>query len=80
MAQAFDTLAAARDLEAAGIDRQQAEAIAGAIRNGQGDLVTKADLAATKADLEAAIARMERRLMLYGLALAGVLFAAIKYL
>ena len=73
MAQAFDTLAAARDLEAAGIDRQKAEAIAGAIRNGQGDLVTNADL-------EAALAKQERRLMVYGLALAGVLFAAIKYL
>ena len=73
MAQAFDTLAAARDLEAAGIDRQKAEAIAGAIRNGQGDLITNADL-------EAALAKQERRLMVYGLALAGVLFAAIKYL
>ena len=47
----FDTLGAARDLEASGIERRQAEAIAGAIRNGQGDLATKADLAAVKADL-----------------------------
>ena len=31
-AVAFDTLTAARDLEAAGIERRQAEAIAGTVR------------------------------------------------
>lgn len=36
--------AAARDLEKAGMDRPQAEAVAGAIRAGQGDLATRADL------------------------------------
>ena len=41
----FDTLRAARDLEAAGFDRVQAEALAAAIRNGQGDLATKIDIA-----------------------------------
>ena len=53
----FDTLGAARELEAAGIERRQAEAIAGAIRNGEGDLVTKdhldARLATAIADLKA---------------------------
>ena len=44
MTAAFDTLAAARDLEKAGMDRLQAEAVAGAIRAGQGDLATRADL------------------------------------
>lgn len=44
----FDTLAAARDLEAAGVERSQAEAIAKAIRDGQGDLATKADIAALR--------------------------------
>ena len=43
-AAAFDTLQAARDIEAAGLARPQAEAIAAAIRNGQGDLATRADL------------------------------------
>ena len=52
-ASTFDTLGATRDLEASGIERRQAEAIAGAIRNGQGDLVTKADLAIVKAALAA---------------------------
>ena len=55
MSTTFDTLKAARNLEAAGMDRAQAEAIAEAIRAGQGELVTKADLAelrqATKVDL-----------------------------
>ncbi len=41
----FDTLTAARDLEAAGFDRGQAEALAKAIRDGQGELATKADIA-----------------------------------
>ena len=41
----FDTLSAARDLEAAGFERVQAEALAAAIRNGQGDLATKIDIA-----------------------------------
>ena len=41
----FDTLSAARDLVAAGFNRVQAEALAAAIRNGQGDLATKIDIA-----------------------------------
>lgn len=50
-ASAFDTLTAARDLEAAGLDKRQAEAIVGAIRSGQGDLATKADITSVKADI-----------------------------
>ena len=45
-------------------------------------LATKADLAAlgaaTRADLAAAVAGLERRLSGYGLAIAGLLFAALK--
>ena len=41
----FDTLTAARDLEVAGFDRRQAEALAKAIRDGQGELTTKVDIA-----------------------------------
>ncbi len=47
----FDTLAAARDLEAAGVGRPQAEAIASAIRNGQGEFATRADTAAIRGDI-----------------------------
>lgn len=73
MTAGFDALAAAKDLQGAGMDQRQAEAIARAIRDGQGDL-------ASKADLEATITKLERRLMLYGLTVAALLFAAIKYL
>ena len=75
---AFDTLAAARDLEAAGMERRQAEAV-----TGHGELATKADIKdfATKADLAhlegrlaAAMARQEARLYL---ALVGVVFAIL---
>ena len=49
----FDTLRAARDMEAAGMERGQAEAVATAIRAGQGDLATKADMAILRADIDA---------------------------
>ena len=62
-ASTFDTLAAARDLEAAGFERRQAEALASAIRSGQGDL-------ATKTDLEAGLATLESRLVRWGAGLA----------
>ena len=79
-ASAFDTLAAVRTLEAAGIERGQAEAIANAIRAGHGDPATKADLAhfATKADLANTVAGLERRLIGYGAAGLGLLFGALK--
>ena len=52
----FDTLAAARKLQASGVDARQAEAqaevIAAAVRNMRDDLVTKADLAAAVSGLE----------------------------
>lgn len=48
MSATFDTLAAARDLETAGFSRAQAEAAAKAIRDGQGDLATKADIITLK--------------------------------
>ena len=80
---AFDTLAATRDLEAAGMERRQAEAVAEvtaqAAVTGHGELATKADIKdfATKADLadlKAAMARQEARLYL---ALVGVVFVIL---
>ena len=54
-APAFDTLATARKLKAAGVDDAQAEAhaeaIASAVHSGRDDLATRADLAAVKTDL-----------------------------
>ena len=47
----FDTLSAARSLEAAGIESKQAEAIVGAIRSSGAASVTKADLTASTTEL-----------------------------
>ncbi len=73
MAKSFDTLAAARRLQDAGMQASQAEAIVEAIREGQGDLVTKADLVET-------VAGLERRVFVYGLALAGLVVGAVGLL
>ena len=62
-AATFDTLTTARELEAAGVERRQAEAIAGAVRQAvsadRDELATKADLAelraATRTDLYRAL-------------------------
>ena len=67
MMAAFDTLSAARDMEAAGMDRKTAEAVASAIRDGQGEPVSKADP-------ERAVNRMP----IVQIAVAAVLFAALK--
>ena len=48
----FDTLSAARELEAAGADRALAEAIAKTVRDGQGDLATKSDVAAVHSRID----------------------------
>ena len=79
----FDALTAARDLKAAGVEAEQAEAIAEGMRRAAGadraDLATKTDLAdletrlraATKADIETL--RSELRWMLGFL--AALIFA-----
>ena len=71
MASTFDTLSAAHDLESAGMDRKQAEAVAqiaaSASAAGRDDLTTKADLAALEA-------RLTWRLVIA----AGVIVAAVK--
>ena len=76
-ASAFDTLATARKLKAAGVAEAQAEApaeaIASAVHSGRDDL-------ATKADLKAETAAAEKRMLLAGVALAGVIVALVKLL
>ena len=57
MSGTFDTLTAARKLEAAGMDRKHAEAVAAAIRQGQGALVTTADLPVLLSALETRLYR-----------------------
>jgi outer membrane protein TolC len=89
----FDTLKAARHLEDAGIETKQAEAIVTTMAKAFDDSVaTKADLAALKADLAAVKAELKQdnadlkaelatavnRMLLAQLAIAGLLFAALK--
>ncbi len=59
MEAAFDTLKVAHDLEESGFARKQAEALASAIRSGQGDLVVKADLDAMESRWDAKLTAME---------------------
>ena len=74
-ASTFDALAAARDLEAAGIERRQAEAIAEGMRRAAGadhaELATKADLAELRADLYRALWIQAAALIGTQLAIAG---------
>ena len=51
MSETFDTLAAARRLEDAGMDRAHAEAVAAIVREGQGDLATKSDITSVPNDI-----------------------------
>ncbi len=89
----FDTLNAARQLEDAGIETRQAEAIVSTMAKAFDDSVaTKADLAALKADIAAVKAELKQdnadlrtelatavnRILLAQLAIAGLLFAALK--
>ena len=93
-ATTFDALAAARDLEAAGFERRQAEALAESMRNAAaadlGTLATKADLnvlrTATKADLaelrsdiSGLESRMYRALWIQGGAIVAIL-TALRFL
>ena len=93
MAAAFDTLTAARRMEHAGMKREQAEAVAEAVRSaaetGREELATKADLAGVKAELKADMATLktelvdrmqsgERRMYAAVFGVGGLLFAALK--
>ena len=86
-AAAFDTLRAARDLEAAGFERRQAEAIATAINHSDEHTATKAGVKALEADIKALEARVDaklealegriyRALWMQGAALAALILAA----
>ena len=71
---AIDTLAYTKALEAAGLERHAAEAQAEALINHiLPDLVTKADLATAKTQLEQAMERLEHRLTMRVLAIVGAM-------
>ena len=70
-AQGFDTPAAARKLRDAGMDRDQAEAVATVLRDGRDEVVTKPDL-------RAELAKLELRMALFAFGLASVAVAVLK--
>ena len=78
---AFDTLATARKLKAAGIAEAHAEAIAEAqaeaARAGRSELATKADIAALKADIAGLEVRFYRALMVLAGFTAAVAAVAV---
>ena len=69
----FDTLAAIRNLEAAGIERRHAEAVIGIVCASRAGLATKADLVALRADLY-------RALWIQTGVIVGVVVAVVKFL
>ena len=74
---ALDTLAVARRLEEAGMDRRQAEAVAEAASEAAG--ANRSDLA-TRADLKSEVAALETRLTWRMVGIAGAIVAAVKLL
>ena len=77
----FDTLAATRDLEAAGIERRHAEAVIGVVRASRAELATKADLDTGLAGLRSDVrADLYRALWIQTGAIVGVVVAIVKFL
>ena len=81
-ATTFDSLSAARRLKAAGLEENQAEAIAGimyeTIVANRGKLLTKSDLGAFEVRIEAELASAFNRSTFIMLIAMGALFAALK--
>ena len=75
----FDTLATVRKLQAARFEAQQAEALVNAMSQERKDNVTTDRLEASIARLEATIASAVNKMLLSQIAIAGALFAAIRY-
>ena len=82
-ATTFNPPEAARDLEAAGVERKQAEAYAEALRRaataGRDESATKADLAELRADLTDFRAGFYRALWIQGGAIVAIL-TALRFL
>ena len=81
-ATTFDSLSCARRLKAAGLEENQAEAIAEimyeTIAANREKLLTKSDLAAFEVRIKAELASAFDRMTLTMLAAMGALFAALK--
>jgi len=80
----FDTLQFVQTLEDAGVDRQQATAIAQAVRDSHdaAELATKSDLREFKAEMKVEMRELEMRLMLklgsLMVILMGLMLAILK--
>ena len=70
----FDALSAARDIEATGLERAQAEAIVGTVRHAIG---ADRDALATKADIDKKIAELRADLYRALWMQAGIIVAAV---
>ncbi len=78
MAYTLDTAAEIERIEEAGASPALARAIVAAVAKSDSTNVSRADLETAVARLESAIATSERRTILAVLAIAGVLFAALR--
>ena len=78
-ATTFNPLEAARDLEAAGVEHKQAEALRRAATAGRDESATKADLAELRADLTDFRADLYRALWIQGGAIVAIL-TALRFL
>ena len=76
-AATFDTLQAARAIEAAGLERSSAEAIAQAIHQRSTDYATKADIGTLKAEIAAEIERAKNAIMRAVLGVGGGMIVAL---
>ena len=78
----LDTLTLADRLTEAGVEQKQANAIAHAIHDAQGEIVTKADLQQVRADLQhfATKADLYRVIMLQTGVILATLFAILRFL
>ena len=74
---AFDTLAAVRNLQGAGMDSAQAEAVTEMVNEAvsTSDLATKGDLATLRAELRADLAALEMRMTWRMFLVVGALLA-----
>lgn len=77
----FDTLSVAKNLQDAGIEREHAEAIAKAIKAGQGGPTTKSDIDQVRAEMNSNFQRLEDKidnLRWTVIVVAGLVVALVK--
>ena len=76
----LDTHATVKQLEDAGMDSRQAEAVVAAISRSDAELATKADLKVEIAGVRADIDKLEARIWKIGITIAGLAVLINKFL